>query len=96
MSANMFFRMNTIFSQALNPASTNLGVSTTNSELVISKKPEIEAPNRKMYGRNIDKRITLFSRERFLFQFLSLEVIDILRIATTPPDPQTFELFPGL
>ncbi|KTC80196.1 hypothetical protein Lche_2216 [Legionella cherrii] len=85
--------MNIIFFQALNPASTNLGVSNTNPELVICKKPEIAAPNRKMYERNIDNSITLSSRERHSFQFPSLEVIDILRIATTPPDPQTFEFF---
>ena len=75
------------------PASNNLGVSTANPELVISKMPKIEAPNRKMYERNIDNSLTLSSRERHLFQFPSLEVIDIVRIATTPPDPQTFNPF---
>ncbi len=93
MFANMFFYMNIIFFQALNPASNNLGVSTTNPELVISKKLQIEAPNRKMYERNIDNSIALSSRGRHLFRFPSLKVIDIVRIATTPPDPHTFKSF---
>ncbi|HHT0604738.1 TPA: hypothetical protein ACTXXA_002156 [Legionella anisa] len=89
---NVFY-MTLLFFQALNRASNNLGISTANPELVISKKPQVEAPNRKIYERNIDKSMTLSSRERHLFQFPSLDVIDIVRIATTPPDPQTFESF---
>ncbi|MCE0724347.1 MULTISPECIES: hypothetical protein [Legionella] len=82
-----------LFFQALNPASNNLGISTANPELVISKKPQIEAPNRKMNERNTDNSITLSSRGRNLFQFPPSGVIDIVRIATTPPDPQTFNSF---
>ena len=83
--------MSILFFQALNSAFNNLGVSTANPELVISKKPQIETPNRKMYEQNIDNSITLSSRVRHLFQFPSLKVIDIARIATTPPDPQMFK-----
>ena len=83
--------MTILFLQTLNPASNNLGISTTNPELVICKKPQVEALNKKMHERNIDKSITLSSRVRHLFQFPSSDVIDIVRIATTPPDPQTFK-----
>lgn len=85
--------MNVICFQALNSASNNLGVSTTNPELVISMKPQIEAPIRKIHERNIDSSITLSSRGRHLFQFPSFQVIDIVRIATTPPDPHSFKSF---
>ncbi|CAM2801886.1 Uncharacterised protein [Legionella steigerwaltii] len=87
------FYMNVIFLKALNSASSSLGISSSNSELVIAKSPQIEASNRKMYKRNIDNSITLSSRGRHLFQFPSFEVIDIARIATTPPDPHTFKSF---
>jgi hypothetical protein len=85
--------MSVLFFQALNPASNNLGVSTANPELVISKMPQNEALNRTMYEWNIDNSITLSSQGRHLFQFPSSEVIDIVRIATTPPDPHTFKSF---
>ncbi|WP_182391123.1 hypothetical protein [Legionella sp. PC997] len=79
-------------SQALNTASNNLGISIV-PELVISKKLQGEAQNRKMYELNIDYSITLSSLGRYLFQFPPSDVIDIVRIATTPPDPQTFKSF---
>ncbi|WP_454781734.1 hypothetical protein [Legionella sp. WA2022007384] len=85
--------MSILFFQALNPAFNNLGVSSANSELVISKKPQIKTPNRKNYEQNIDNSIILSSRVSHLFQFPSSDVIDIVRIATTPPDPHTFKSF---
>ncbi|KTD40641.1 hypothetical protein Lpar_1958 [Legionella parisiensis] len=85
--------MNVLFFQAFNQASNNLGIGTANPGLVISKMPKNEALNRKMYERNIHNSITLSSQGRHLFQFPSSDVIDIVRIATTPPDPQTFKSF---
>ncbi|KTC89803.1 hypothetical protein OQJ18_07025 [Fluoribacter dumoffii] len=81
-----------LFFQTLDSASNNLGMSTVNPELVFKKRTQIEASKTKMYERNIENSITLSSRGRHLLQFPTLEVIDIFRIATTPPDPQTFTL----
>ncbi|STY29814.1 Uncharacterised protein [Legionella wadsworthii] len=82
--------MNTLIFQTINSASNDLGVSTTNPELVIRNMAQIKVPNRTICSRNIVNSMTLSSQERHLFQFPSLNVIDIARIATTPPDPHTF------
>lgn len=85
--------MNTLLFPALNSALNDLGVSTANPELGMSHMARIKVTNRTMCSRNTVNSMTFSSQGRHLFQFPSLNVIDIARIATTPPDPHTFYSF---